>query len=249
MKTSFLSVHRINRGFTMVEILMAVTILGLASVGIIAFLQQGLKLYYADRARLMINRDIRSFTAKMDSDAVTANFFILYQDFNTRTAINGGSTVDGALADGQVGDFLVLVYCDPAMTTTGVSMVTDLVGYYREITNATANTGPVRRFAVHLATSVDVKSAPMYTILANAVTGSISSYPVVTQLAEGRATITTLASNGIDELTVVTTTPRLFYNRQNRCVMVNAQISESLTERGATTNVGNTYNFTVSPRG
>ncbi|MSU23225.1 MAG: prepilin-type N-terminal cleavage/methylation domain-containing protein [Opitutus sp.] len=247
MKTSFLIVRRINRGFTMVEILMAVTILGLASIGIVAFLQQGLKMYYADRARLMINRDIRSFTNKMDSDAVTANFFMLYQDFNTRTT--GSPAVDGALADGQVGDFLVLVYTDPALTSTGVSMVTGLVGYYREITNSTANTGPVRRFAVTVSPSVDIKSAPMYTILANAVTGSISSYPIVTQLAEGRATVTTLAAGGLEEVAGVTVTPRLFYNRQNRCVMVNAQISESLTERGSTTTVGNTYNFTVSPRG
>src|SRR5476651_572032 len=120
-----------GRGFTLVEILVATTIIGLASVGMIAFLSQGLKMYYADRARLMINRDIRSFTSKMDSDAVTANFFCIYQDFNTRTTISGGSTVDGSLVDGQVGDFLVLVYCDPSLTNTGVSMVTDLVGYYR----------------------------------------------------------------------------------------------------------------------
>lgn len=247
MKLNFLRLHRINRGFTLVETLMAVTIIGLATVGIIAFLQQGLKMYYADRARLMINRDIRTFTSKMDSDAVTANLFCLYQDFNTRTT--GSPAVDGALVDGQVGDFLVLVYTDPALTTSGVSMVTDLVGYYREITDATANTGPVRRFAVHLATSVDIKSAPMFTILANAVTGSASSYPIVTQLAQGLATITTLNAGSTDEVAVTTTTPRLFYNRQNRSVMIRAQISESLTERGSTSNVGNTYNFTVSPRG
>src|SRR4051812_41565044 len=120
--------RRFRRGFTLVETLVPVTIIGLATVGMIGFLREGLKMYYADRARLMINRDIRSFTAKMDSDAVTANFFALYQDFNTRTS--GSPAVDGSLADGQVGDFLVLIYTDPALTSTGVSMVTDLVGYY-----------------------------------------------------------------------------------------------------------------------
>jgi prepilin-type N-terminal cleavage/methylation domain-containing protein len=206
--------RRISRGFTLVETLVAVTIIGLATVGIIAFLRQGLQMYYADRARLIINRDIRTFTSKMDTDAVTANFFCLYQDFNTRTT--GSPAVDGALADGQVGDFLVLVYTDPALATTGVSMVTDLVGYYREITNTTLNTGPVRRFTAHLSPSVDIKSAPMYTIIGNAVTGNISSYPIVTQLAEGRATITTLVAGSSEEVVVATGTPRLFYNRQNR---------------------------------
>jgi prepilin-type N-terminal cleavage/methylation domain-containing protein len=246
MKPPFFRRPGAHRGFTLVETLMAVTIMGLASVGMISFLQQGLKIYYADRARLIINRDIRTFTSKMDSDAVTANFFCLYQDFNTRTT--GSPAVDGTLADGQVGDFLVLVYTDPALASTGVSMITDLVGYYREITDATLNTGPVRRFAIHLSTPVDVKSAPMYTIIGNAVTGSISSYPIVTQLAQGRATVTT--SGGSEEVAVATATPRLFYNRQNRCIMVSAQISESLNERqNSTSNVGNTYNFTVSPRG
>ena len=63
------------------------TIMGLVAVGIIAFLQQGLKMYYMDRARLMINRDIRTFTSQMETDAVTANFFCLYSDF--ATAIDG----------------------------------------------------------------------------------------------------------------------------------------------------------------
>jgi hypothetical protein len=31
--------------------------------------------------------------------------------------------------------------------------------------------------------------------------------------------------------------------------MIDAQISESLTEVGTTSQTGNTYNFTVSPRG
>jgi type II secretory pathway pseudopilin PulG len=238
---------RIIRGFTLVETLVAVGIMGLVGIGIVAFLRQGLKLYYADRARLMINRDIRSFTSQMDTDVVTANFFCIYQDFSTLST--GSPAVDAALVDGQVGDFLVLAYTDPAQTTTGVSMITDLVGYYREITNTSANTGPVHRLSIHLATPVDARSAPMYTILNNAITGSVGSYPIVTQLAQGCATVTTLNVGSVDEIAVATTTPRLFYNRQNRSIMVRAQISEALSEKGTTSNVGNTYNFTVSPRG
>jgi prepilin-type N-terminal cleavage/methylation domain-containing protein len=230
-----------RRAFTLVETLMAVTVMGLAAVGIVAFMNQGLKMYYGDRARLMINRDIRSFTSQIDTDAVTANFFCLYPDFNTRTTVSGSITSDGSVADGQVGDFLVLIYTDPAQTGYGVSMITELVGYYREVTDTARNSGPVHRFDIKLSPSqyIDVRSAPMYTILGNLVTGTASSYPIVTQLAQGLATNTSGTA----------VTPALFYNFKNRSVMIDTQISESLTERGTTSRTGNTYNFTVSPRG
>ncbi len=232
--------RRHARAFTLVETLMAVTVMGFATMGIVAFMRQGLKMYYADRARLMINRDIRSFTSQMDTDAVTANFFLLYPDFSTRSTGSGSSTADASVADGQVGDFLLLVYTDPSQTSQGISMITRLVGYYREVTNTTLNSGPVHRFDVDLsAAPVDVKSAPMYTILANKVTGTAASYPIVTQLAQG------LATNASGS----TVTPALFYNHQNRSVMIDTQISESLTERGTLSQTGNTYNFTVAPRG
>jgi len=237
MRTILAPLRRNSRGFTLVEIMISVTIIGLTSIGIIGFLRQGLKMYYADRARLMINRDIRTFTDKIDTDAVDANFFCLYPSFATTYNGSGGTATDAAVADGQVGDFLVLVFVLPK-NTSGVSLIYQIVGYYREVTNTTLNTGPVHRFSVDLsANPVDVTSAPMYSILATYVTGSASSYPVVTQLAQGLATPSP------------SVTPALFYNFQNRSVMVNAQISESLSENGLTTTAGNTYNFSVSPRG
>jgi hypothetical protein len=223
--------------FTLVETLIAMSLVGLTAVGAVAFLRQGLRMYYADRARVMINRDIRSFTSMLDTDAVTANFFCLYPNFTTRST--GSPAVDAAVADGQVGDFLVLVFTDPSQTSFGISLITRLVGYYREVTDAATNSGPVHRFEVNFATPIDVKSAPMFTILNNYVTGTAASYPIVTQLAQGLATNTTGAA----------VTPALFYNFKNRSVMVDAQISQSLTERGTTSQTGNTYNFTVSPRG
>jgi len=233
--------RKANDGFTLVELLIAVSLLSFATLGVIAFLRQGLKMYYMDRARTTINRDIRSFTTQIDTDAVTANYFCIYPNFTTRSS--GGT--DAALVDGQAGDFLVLVYTDPSQTSQGISMITRIVGYYREVTNTTNNTGPVHRFDTSVAgwspaipaAGVNIKSAAMYSILNTYVTGSASSYPIVTQLAQGLA-----AGTG-------QTTPTLFYNRLNRSIMVNAQVSESLTEIGASSETGNTYNFTISPRG
>jgi len=239
MRSTLVPAARRRRGFTLVEALISMSLVGLCTVGIVAFTRQGLKMYYMDRARLMINRDIRSFTAKLDSDAVTANFFCIYPDFATRTTGSGATLADAAVVYGQVGDFLVLVYTDPSMTGQGVSMVTKIVGYYRQVTDATLNYGPVRRFEVAVSPSVDIKAQPMYTLLSTYVTGAATSYPVVEQLAQG------LATNNAG----TTPTPALFYNRLNRSIMIDTQISESLTEKGSTTQTGNTYNFTVSPRG
>jgi hypothetical protein len=231
----------------MLELLLAAMLTGFVVIGIVAFLRQGLAMYYYDRARVMINRDIRSFTNQIDVDAVTANGFYIYPDFNTRY---DASSVPPELlrADGQAGDFLVLVYLDPAQASTGASMVTRLIGYYREVTNATLNTGPVHRFDTAApgyptplpSGGVNFATTPLYQILSTYVTGSASSYPIVTQLAQG------LATNAPPQ---TTPTPRLFYNFVNQSVMINAQMSESLTERGVMSQSGNTYNFSVSPRG
>ncbi len=219
---------------------MAVALMGFVTIGIGVFLRQSLMLYYSVRAEHMISREVRAITGRLATDAVTANYFCLYPDFNKRTALVDGVSVDGSLVDGQVGDFLVLVYVDPAQASTGTSMITKLVGYYREVTDTTLNTGPVRRFEIPLGTPVDAKSAPMYQILNTHVKGSISSYPILSQLAQG------LSAN---TATQIVATPPLFYNRLNRSVMIRAQISASLTEKGGATQTGNTYNFTISPRG
>jgi hypothetical protein len=230
---------RKNRAYTLVEMMVALGVMGFVSIGTVSFTRQAFKMYYADTARLKINHDIRSFTAKLDSDAVTANYFLVYPGFSTRTTGSGATLADAAVSDGQVGDMLILVYTDPASTTTGVSMITELVGYYREITDTTLNNGPVHRFDITLSPSVAANSGAMYTILNTYVTGTASSYPIITQIAQGLDT----------NLSGSTPTPALFYNRQNRSVMVSAQVSELQAEQGSSYQVGNTYNFTVSPRG
>ena len=224
-------------GFTMAEILVAVVIMGLLGSGMVSFLKQATLMYYADRARFMISNDVRSFTARLDTDAVTANFFCIYPGFSNRSTTVGSVTSDAAVSDGEVGDFLVLVYTDPA--STGTSMINKLIGYYREITNASLNTGPVHRFEINISPAVAANSSAMYQLVNTYVTGTVSSYPTITQISQGLE-----LNNALN-----TTTPALFYNRQNRSILVSAQVSALLSEEGNGSQTGNTYNFTVSPRG
>ncbi len=228
-----------RRGFTTSELMVAVVIMGFVAAGIGSFLRQMSLMYYSDRARILISKDMRKFTTKLDDDAVTANYFCIYPGFSSRSVTVGSVTSDAAVADGEVGDLLVLVYTDPASTGSGTSMINRLVGYYREITNSTLNTGPVHRFDVTISPAVAASSNPMYVILNTYVTGTAASYPTIEEISQGLELNNALS----------TTTPALFYNRQNRSVLVSAQVSEIQAEAGTNTQTGNTYNFTVSPRG
>jgi prepilin-type N-terminal cleavage/methylation domain-containing protein len=218
------------RGFTLVEIMVAVTIMGFAVLGVLRFLVQGLNIYYYDTGRIKVNKDIRSFTDQMTSNAVFANYFRVYSNFTTRSTTTGNVTTDAGVNDGQSGDFLVLV-SGTVDATTGKTNITQLVGYYRDPADPTnpTSTGPVRTFKVAFSTPIDPTTNPLYSILNTYVpTTSAHTNPIVLQLAQGLC-------NG-----------SLFYDFYDRSVMVKGQIIEQGNEfRRAV----NTYNFTVSPRG
>jgi type II secretory pathway pseudopilin PulG len=216
-------------GFTLVEILVASSLMLMALGGILGLVVQTLRTFYYDRDRIAINRDIRTFTQDMATDAAYANYFMIFPSFaaTDRSSGSGASAKDSNVQDGLSGDFLVLVN-QTVDATTGKSLVTGLVGYYRDGT--TTSDGPVRRVSASVP-SVDpttLGSAPISSLLNTYMpaTGSGSNF-VVIQLAQG------LASGN------------LFYNFQNRSIMVRGQIQEN----GGNRNAVNTYNFTVSPRG
>jgi len=225
----------------MTELMIAFTILGLTMAGVVTFTYQALNTYSYDSGRLLVNHDMRKFTGDMATDAVYSNYFRIYPNFTHRTDTVAGVTTDAAVRDGQSGDFLVLVFTDPATeTANGQITVNRLVGYYRD-PDATTNMGPVRRFdtgsqinpAVIIGTTTNTGASPpvytMYDLLnVYAPTANISTNTQVIQLAQG-------LSNGT-----------LFYDFYDRSIMIKAQVQEqgNLVKKAV-----NTYNFTVSPRG
>ena len=231
---------RQSRGLTLVEIMVSMTIMGLASVGIFGFLIQGLKIYQYDSGRIKVNKDIRTFTQEMTTNAVYSNYFRLYQNFTTRSVTNGGATTDATLNDGASGDFLLLVFADTD-PTTGKTTINRLIGYYRDPDDPSVatSTGPVRKFDKVISPAVDPAVTPIYSILnTNVPTSTAHTNPIVLQLAQA------LAGGAKPDGTV---TSGLFYNYYDRSVMVKGQIIEDtgMQYRRAI----NTYNFTVSPRG
>src|SRR5882757_2238032 len=106
---STLKSRRGSRGYTLIEIMITVGLVGLITIGVLRFTLQSLNIYIYDSGRLMVNKDIRTFTSDLATDAVASNYFRIYTDFQTRTT---------PVTDGNSGEFLVLIFTD-ANTATG----------------------------------------------------------------------------------------------------------------------------------
>jgi prepilin-type N-terminal cleavage/methylation domain-containing protein len=217
-----------RRGFTLVEIMISMSIFGVIMLGALTVYMQALNIYSYDEGKIQVNRDIRSLTMEMAANATYANYFLIYPDFSTRTTtttttdpVTGATTTkisDLSVNDGVSGDMLVLIFNDDADDTK----VSRLIGYYRAPTGS-INEGPVRRFDITISPS---SSAAVNTLL-----------PAVSTLNTNQEVV---------QISVGLADGKLFYNLFDRSVMVKGQIIHrgSLTKRAI-----NTYNFTISPRG
>lgn len=147
--------HRSLRGFTLVEIMLAVAIsavvVGLATTFFISSLKS---LTYTTN-QICLNRDVRYLTQRLMKQGRQAGQFILYQSFTTRTAC----------ASGESGDYLVLM----TMDDDGL-YVTKSIGFYRDSNNA------VRRYEQ---TEPGTSTSPTLPD-----TSTISSNPIVVEFAK-----------------------------------------------------------------
>ncbi len=234
MTPSPLTSRRRERGMTLVEVIVATTILGFAMIGTLGFFIQALNMYHYDAGKLLVNRDIRALTSEMTNNATYANYFLIFPGYtNLSRSVNvqvdpedptqGFTTavIDTSVNDGLSGDCLVLVYHDP----NDNAKVSRLVGYFRapgDPLNA-ASEGPVRKFDITISPS---SSLPVWQLMPTIT--DPSAYGEVIELSRGLA-------DG-----------RLFYNFYDRSVIVKGEIIHrgSLIKRAT-----NTYNFTISPRG
>jgi prepilin-type N-terminal cleavage/methylation domain-containing protein len=112
---------RSRRAFTLVEVLVTVTVSGLVFGAVLPFFIFNLKSQFVGEQKLQINNDIRRVTNELIENAREANNYVVYQNFyaTTRydgTAVsrdangNGAVTFADRLLNGQSGDMLVLVY-------------------------------------------------------------------------------------------------------------------------------------------
>lgn len=214
------------RGFTLLEVLIATTILSIMTVTILGLFINLMKSYKYNTFRLSINKDVRTFTNELSDTATYANYFVILADFATRTTGAVGSEVLAYMGDGESGDCVLFVFKDP----TDDSKIRRIVGYYHD--PDAAGLGPVRRFARSF--SPTVAGTNLWTLLP-AASSLHTNDDIISAGTIGKA-------NG------TSTTGNLFYNFFNRSVMVKGQITYTSND-GLTRRAVSTYNFTVSPRG
>lgn len=156
--------HRRRRGFTLSEVLVASAVFGLAITMATKFFIDGLGLYHLTAGKLMVNRDVRKFTAAMTDEARNADDFQIFASYTNRTVVN----------DGVSGDYLVLRFRNPN------GAIVRTVGYYRAPADPLDpdSLGPVRKHD---------SAAPGYT--GNAIdlppVTAISTFPEVIELSRG----------------------------------------------------------------
>lgn len=238
MQSSRTSVRARRRGFTLVEILVATTIFGLVTLGILRVFIQALNIYYYDTGKILVNKDIRKFTSDMTENATYSNYFRIYPAYTNLTrSITGyadpsdpdaGFTTalaDTSVSDGQSGDCLALVFKSP----TDDTKIAQIIVYYRAPTNPSdpTSTGPVRKHVQDVPDAYANKSVDQLLGIVDPTQDDI-----VVELSRGLAT------------------GKLFYNFKDRSIIVKGEIIHRggmINSRNASAT--NTYNFTVSPRG
>ncbi|HVS54207.1 MAG TPA: prepilin-type N-terminal cleavage/methylation domain-containing protein [Opitutaceae bacterium] len=214
------------RGFTLVEMLIGTTIMGMMVTAVLGFFINMMKSYKYNSFRLSINRDVRTFTNELTDTATYANYYVILTDFSTRTTGAVGSEVLASMGDGESGDCVLLVFKDPANDTK----ISRLIGYYHD---PDANGfGPVRKFDITF----------------NPSTTSTSLWTLMPDVSTLHTNPDIISAGTVGKATGTSSSGRLFYNFFNRSVMVKGQINY-ISNDGLTRRAVSTYNFTVSPRG
>jgi prepilin-type N-terminal cleavage/methylation domain-containing protein len=158
MQTRLSPTARLRAGFTVSELLIAMTIGAIVSTLVMAFFVFNLRSIFHGEQKLLINGDIRDLTSTMMQQARAANFSVIYPSFYAqnsttglpvfrgRTFVDGSTTVtvpEYRVRAEEAGDFLVLVYtadnsifdsrfynADPTDDPIHQVQVTRIVGYW-----------------------------------------------------------------------------------------------------------------------
>ena len=217
-----------NKGFTLVEILVALAIFMMVVAGVLPMYFQSLKQVYTDNSKLDITQEILSMNNRIIKEARQADAYVLYDNF--RGAWIDGDFVDfrqstyqgkGRLRDGESGKFLLLLYygVDPTPYDHVPAPIDHLVGMYLDA-NENETVGSLRMFSKD---NIDNDRSLEENIPA---ASTLSSHPIILEEMTG------LMDGDI------------FYNFGGRSVMVNGKIAH---QNGAMKET-NTYNFTITPR-
>lgn len=101
MKLNLISFKKYNKAFSLIELMTAITVMGLVSVGLISVYIYSLKTANTSTANLKIAQGMRVASSQVLSDAQSASCFFIYRNID----IQGTTRIP--LDQGQVGNYLV----------------------------------------------------------------------------------------------------------------------------------------------
>lgn len=119
-------------GFSLVEIMVATGALSLIMGATMSLFLAAKNFAGYNEGKLLVNRDIRSFTSELSDNATYSNLFTIYRSYSERVKADQGAS----------GDFLVLAFRDYAQP----DLTRRIVGYYRDASGT--QEGPVRKFDI-----------------------------------------------------------------------------------------------------
>lgn len=214
-----------QRGFTLVEIMVSLTLLSLVSVSLTAFMIQSTRGLFWAANKSLITNDVRNFTMRISKETLGARTGIIYSSF----ALSDRNAVSDQKQSGETGDCLVLVYYDPYPSIEDPLHYTKLVIFFRK---ADADgISPVYRAEKVFSTPQKIDTTKGVSHFEDFVklqfANDSGDYPVVLELSRGLA-------DG-----------KLFRNFGNNTFVVNGEILHGNSVKEVT----NTYNLTISPRG
>jgi len=214
-----------SKGFTLVEVMVTMTIFGFVSIGLAAFIIEVNRGLFWSAQKSLITKDVRNFTTRISLETLGANTGYVYPGFNRADR----DSVDDRRQSGQSGDCLVLIYMDPHPDIDDPKHYTRIVVYFRQ--PDAENVSPVYRAEKTFSTprEIDTSAGPdHFEDLLNAhFPPNPTGFPVVLELSRG------LADGS------------LFRNFGNNTFVVNGEILHGNQVKEVT----NTYNLTISPRG
>jgi len=256
-------------GFTLVELIVTMTISSIVLVGVIPFFLSNFKYLYTGEQKLLINSDIRHLTNELVETARSSNYFVLYESFYPQSL--GGNTVkrdrNGSgvvnlgdrLQAGQEGSFIVFVfYNDPyydsrlydGITTNNPNIMTvvveRIVGYWvapnREISGENAMYSfDTNDYKTSGAASWHAPWGTTFPVTTSAANTVESLIPPATYVWGKNAGFDII----VNDMEGLTSNGLFFENFQNRSALVRTKILHGNQAKRVT----NTYNFTITPRG
>ncbi|MFP4261193.1 MAG: PilW family protein [Opitutales bacterium] len=215
-----------KKGFTLVEIIVTMTILTIVMAGLATFMVDSARGMFWSVNKAKISKDIRLFTLRITKETLGANVGYVYPNYQ----LANRDDISDRRQSGTSGDCLVLIHTDPYPTINDPKHYNRIVIYYREADED--GVSPVYR--------VEKTFDPPLPIDTTAGVDHFESFLATHFLSHSPAD-----SEVVLELARGLADGRLFRNVGNNSFVINGEIIHGNEIKEVT----NTYNLTISPRG